>query len=132
MFYKLVLFAAVAMVQAERYPAGLNPGLCPNYPYCNSAASFHYAPHAASAAHNYAPHAAAAAHNYAPHAAAAAHNYPAGERRQRTRLLLAWDVITTAVRVTTSFYNSSRLRISLNVIYQIHIYVQTMSCHANT
>ncbi|XP_021915347.1 cuticle protein 1 [Zootermopsis nevadensis] len=78
MFYKLVLFAAVAMVQAERYPAGLNPGLCPNYPYCNSAASFHYAPHAASAAHNYAPHAAAAAHNYAPHAAAAAHNYPAG------------------------------------------------------
>ncbi|XP_071448531.1 cuticle protein 1-like [Hetaerina americana] len=41
MFAKLIVFAAcvaAAMcVEADRYPAGLSPALCPNYPHCDNA-----------------------------------------------------------------------------------------------
>ena len=47
---------AVVVAQAERYPPGLNPDLCPNHLYCSS---IHYSPHV-------------------PYAVAANHNYPAG------------------------------------------------------
>ena len=50
------MLAVVVVAQAERYPAGLNPDLCPNYPYCSSV---HYSP-------------------YVPYAVASSHNYPAG------------------------------------------------------
>ncbi|XP_069703577.1 cuticle protein 1-like [Periplaneta americana] len=38
--YKLVILAAlvaVAAAQADKYPAGLNPAVCPNYPHCDNA-----------------------------------------------------------------------------------------------
>lgn len=32
-----VLVAAIAAPTADKYPAGLNPNLCPNYPHCDNA-----------------------------------------------------------------------------------------------
>jgi len=29
---------ALAFAQADRYPAGVNPASCPNYPFCDNAA----------------------------------------------------------------------------------------------
>ncbi|XP_069703398.1 cuticle protein 1-like isoform X2 [Periplaneta americana] len=76
---KLVVLAAVVAVAvggADKYPAGLNPALCPNYPHCDNVLlaqhshSVHYA-----APNHYGPYAAAG--HYVPYAAAA-HNLPAG------------------------------------------------------
>ncbi|XP_059475972.1 cuticle protein 1 [Neocloeon triangulifer] len=40
MFAKVVVFALVAvsavMAQADKYPAGVHPATCPNYPYCDN------------------------------------------------------------------------------------------------
>jgi hypothetical protein len=48
-----VMLAAVVVAQSDRYPAGVHPGVCPNYPYCNSASYYSYVPHVAAASHNY-------------------------------------------------------------------------------
>ncbi|GLH13686.1 Cuticle protein 1 [Gryllus bimaculatus] len=54
MALKLVLVlclvaAALAAPQADRYPAGLNPALCPNYPHCDNSLIAAYGPAAAAA-----------------------------------------------------------------------------------
>jgi hypothetical protein len=61
--YQVLVVAAITAVvgQASKYPAGLNPALCPNYPHCNNVL---LALHSNTGYH-------------VPFAAAA-HNYPAG------------------------------------------------------
>ena len=86
------MLAAVVVAQAERYPAGLNPDLCPNYPYCNTVRYSPYVPYAVAASHNYpagvspvsCPNYPYCSH-YVPHVAAAsvprysaARQYPVG------------------------------------------------------
>ncbi|KAG8236249.1 hypothetical protein J437_LFUL011002 [Ladona fulva] len=61
-----------AVAPAAKYPAGVNPHACPNYPYCDNVA---LAAHSAGAVH--APYAAPAYAHYGVHGPVAA-AYPAG------------------------------------------------------
>ncbi|XP_046404444.1 cuticle protein 1-like [Ischnura elegans] len=77
----LALCVAVAMgggAPGARYPAGVNPHACPNYPYCNNAALAAYASghHGAVAPYAAPAYAAYGHHGAGVHGAAAA--YPAG------------------------------------------------------
>ncbi|XP_071455130.1 uncharacterized protein [Hetaerina americana] len=86
MVYQMIVLAlcvASALggaIPAAKYPAGVNPHACPNYPYCDNVA---LAAHAAGH-HNVAPYAAPAYAAYGHHGAVGVHGpagpkvYPAG------------------------------------------------------
>ncbi|PSN32952.1 Cuticle protein 1, partial [Blattella germanica] len=56
----LAAIVAVAVAQADKYPAGLSPALCPNYPHCDNALIALYSNNAPAVPY------------------ASAYNYPAG------------------------------------------------------
>ncbi|CAB3241833.1 unnamed protein product [Arctia plantaginis] len=77
MFAKLlVIFALAAVALAhDRYPAGLHPAVCPNYPYCDADALARHTPGGQPIPQWQYPAAAYAA--AAAPAAPVAHRYPA-------------------------------------------------------